>query len=139
MRLKNVQLYLKHSITTRFCSKHMIKSSEKWNRSPPRQVVCTQSLEKPFWQSATLQRRGHRSSESRREQISGPALHHPLILLTSVFTVVSLTAHAERGWSAGRGGAGGGREENDCISEGIRRADMDVRGVTWSDTSWLSY
>lgn len=48
-----------------------------------------------------------------------------------------LTAHRER--ERETEGRREGEEENDCISEGIRRADMDGRGVTWSATSLLSY
>lgn len=75
---------------------------------------------------------GHRSYKSQRK-IIGLALHHPLIL-TSTLGIVYLQ-HI----GGGRGRGRSGEKENDCISEGIKRADMDGGEVTCSDTSSLSY
>lgn len=88
---------------------------------------------KTSWQSATLLHTGHRSFKSQRK-ITGPALHHPLIPLTSAYRIVYLQ-HARVVVAVAAVGRWG-----DCISEGSERADMDgVEEVTWSDTSLLSY
>lgn len=52
---------------------------------------------KTLWQSATLMRMGHRSFKSQRK-ITGVALHHPLIPLTSTYGIVYLQ-HIQREWA----------------------------------------
>lgn len=64
---------------------------------------------------------GHCSFKSYRK-ITGPALHHPLILLTSNVGYSILTAHTERETERKKR-----RKENDCISEGFKRVAMDGR------------